>query len=862
MNNIKRFLKQIKEDKSFQFKIGYRFPYTFLILTHPTFTEDDEENEIKLCAILNIEIQYIRDISNLSLLSLECLPADDFKKREIKNRGTYWSELRIEEELNIPNEINEKQNKINVVHFFGYKGGQGRSSVMTALSLSLMKLGWKVLVIDADFEAPSLDLIYNKTLRLENSLLGLYLGEQISAINYDSKFSGGGLIDILGAKPSVTQKKNTLEIEDEWSIEYSAMTLQTNVNPATIQLFAEKIKAFYMENKYDIILIDHRSGMSISSISWMKQLEGQLVLFIRLDNQWKHSYEYIRSMVLNSQSNDVPVISQKPYMTKDLAQIENNFFEKQKEDLKVLFAKNKQVKEKLSPEDISDGDINANFLDWQYDPVYRDNLLPDTEQILGDNLKVLQKIRDILQLESDKNITIKSSKSGVDDEGLLIVTDALNKLLNKNNDYFYIYGRKGTGKTKIFTELVNRRIAKPLIAQSDFFSNRIDAEGINGESDTMKKIIRSFNEKIKILDSEDPDKVENFVENFWWCILLTAMEIFSTKRSILNKALEEEFDNKFRNFKKESANYSNKLKDILKEEKEKIIFCIDGLETTFQINFSHYYIEALYRVMSTIETDSYFEKLQVKLFLRKDLKPESQQNLEQKGSIELIWTEQAILNFFVSRLLANTEGNRLRKILYDKNDMEKLNNLIEVLARAEVSIEECINILKTIFPTKIGSGNSKIDSFFLSYFTDTESSLNIPYYPRVYQDFIKKLNSQDIKKDEIIIKVYEDVAKEYLISLKNELNFLLEFDDNPKKNDQLVRDFILSFKEERTPFDRMKLIISINKKMHGDIKFREKVGKAFDSMKNMGIFEETQKDKNRWRVGRLVKAAFGMIYDK
>ena len=78
---------------------------------------------------------------------------------------------------------------------------------MTALSLSLMKLGWKVLVIDADFEAPSLDLIYNKTLRLENSLLGLYLGEQISAINYDSKFSGGGLIDILGAKPSVTQKK-------------------------------------------------------------------------------------------------------------------------------------------------------------------------------------------------------------------------------------------------------------------------------------------------------------------------------------------------------------------------------------------------------------------------------------------------------------------------------------------------------------------------------------------------------------------------------------------------------------------------------------------------------------------------------
>ena len=273
MNNIKSVLDQVKKHFPKQFKIAYRFPYTFLILTHPDFTDDEEENEIKFCNLLNIEPQYIRDISNLSLLSLECLSQEDFDKREIKNRGTYWSELRIEEELDLLNKTKtENEDPLKVIHFFGYKGGQGRSSVLTALSLNLMKYGWKVLVIDADFEAPSLDLIYNKDLKLENTLLGLYLGKKINAINYDSKPSGGS-IDIIGAKPSLIYNEMS-ELEDDWSIEYSGMTLQANVNPATIQILAKGLQSFAKENLYDIVLVDQRSGMSISSITWINELIG------------------------------------------------------------------------------------------------------------------------------------------------------------------------------------------------------------------------------------------------------------------------------------------------------------------------------------------------------------------------------------------------------------------------------------------------------------------------------------------------------------------------------------------------------------------------------------------------------------
>ncbi|MBK7054705.1 MAG: AAA family ATPase [Leptospiraceae bacterium] len=644
MNNIKSVLDQVKKHFPKQFKIAYRFPYTFLILTHPDFTDDEEENEIKFCNLLNIEPQYIRDISNLSLLSLECLSQEDFDKREIKNRGTYWSELRIEEELDLLNKTKtENEDPLKVIHFFGYKGGQGRSSVLTALSLNLMKYGWKVLVIDADFEAPSLDLIYNKDLKLENTLLGLYLGKKINAINYDSKPSGGS-IDIIGAKPSLIYNEMS-ELEDDWSIEYSGMTLQANVNPATIQILAKGLQSFAKENLYDIVLVDQRSGMSISSITWINELIGQLVLFTRLDNQWQHSYQFLKSLVLNSNSSDIPIISQKPYMTKDLAPIDKDHFERQKEDLKFLFVKNKQIKEGLDIDDISVGDINANFLDWQYDPSYRDNLLPDTEQILSENLLVLQKLRSILEIESDKSKFIKPDYSGIKDEGLLILTDALNKLLNKNNDINYIYGRKGTGKTKIFAELVSRNLAKPLIAQDDYFLERKNAEGINGRSDTVKNIIWSFNKEIKKLENSRIEDIDGLVENFWWCIFLTAIETISKHGSLPNKVFEEEFKKKYENFKKESSNYSTKLKSILVSQEEKITFCIDGLETTFDVYYINYYVKALYGVMNTILTDSYFEKIQVKLFLRKDLKPEFIQNSEQKDSIELVWTEQAILNF-------------------------------------------------------------------------------------------------------------------------------------------------------------------------------------------------------------------------
>ncbi|MGY6039241.1 P-loop NTPase [Aeromonas sp. AE23HZ002T15] len=65
-------------------------------------------------------------------------------------------------------------NNPKVIHFYGYKGGQGRSTVLLALAKNLSNAGYRVLLVDADIEAPSLDAMLNAaSLDIHSTLMGL-----------------------------------------------------------------------------------------------------------------------------------------------------------------------------------------------------------------------------------------------------------------------------------------------------------------------------------------------------------------------------------------------------------------------------------------------------------------------------------------------------------------------------------------------------------------------------------------------------------------------------------------------------------------------------------------------------------------
>ena len=92
-----------------------------------------------------------------------------------------------------------------LIHFYGYKGGQARSTVLAMLSRVLADDGYRVLAIDADVEAPSLHRQYGtKVTKLDSTLLGCVqyrLKPQPQSV-YIPKGSSFGSVDLIACRPS------------------------------------------------------------------------------------------------------------------------------------------------------------------------------------------------------------------------------------------------------------------------------------------------------------------------------------------------------------------------------------------------------------------------------------------------------------------------------------------------------------------------------------------------------------------------------------------------------------------------------------------------------------------------------------
>src|SRR5262245_58527777 len=85
----------------------------------------------------------------------------------------------------------------NVVTFFSYKGGVGRSMAMANIALLLAKRGLRVLAVDWDLEAPGLERYFSY---------------------FKTEASGGGVLDLLIKKPKLNDEfmeKNVCRIGGE-----------------------------------------------------------------------------------------------------------------------------------------------------------------------------------------------------------------------------------------------------------------------------------------------------------------------------------------------------------------------------------------------------------------------------------------------------------------------------------------------------------------------------------------------------------------------------------------------------------------------------------------------------------------------
>lgn len=152
----------------------------------------------------------------------------------------------------------------NIITFYSYKGGVGRSMALANIAYELSKRKKKVLVVDWDLEAPGIER-YFSSFKIENSSEGLL--QLLLAFNNDNK---PNYMDYLW-------KIETLN-EFPISLLHSGRDKDPTVYSSLLQsfdwsdFFSNKKGGFHLESlreawhkDFDFVLIDSRTGLSDSS---------------------------------------------------------------------------------------------------------------------------------------------------------------------------------------------------------------------------------------------------------------------------------------------------------------------------------------------------------------------------------------------------------------------------------------------------------------------------------------------------------------------------------------------------------------------------------------------------------------------
>jgi hypothetical protein len=810
MINVNQFLKAAK--RIGEIKTVFRFPYVHIICISPSFTDlEQDEREFSFCSSIETSVAELRKVLRNSLLSLRLLTYDEFLSEypNHRDRGHHWLSALINQELEKAGFTEKPRTEIKVIHFYGYKGGQARSTLLGLLSTALAEDGWKVLVVDSDIEAPSLDILYARTSRaLSGTLLGVIQStSEIIPQRVRTPAEGRGYVDLLACRPKSA----------EFDIDASAFALRCALEPMIIEDAARRIVQFATEKIYDVLLIDHRSGLSPVTLPWMSVLPAPTVVCVRLDEQWRPAEQFIKSVLRTNFANPGVFVSWKPddenldsYRQRNNTQIDS-LLDILAETISEAAETSDDFKEEA---EISSVELEDHWIVWSYDSAFRQSRLPDKSQLSGLSIESLTKLRSILDVSSKKTEDITEnapvlSPSGASDEGDLIQTKALRELSVPNNSISYILGRKGTGKTRLLRELAKAKIGEPLLVDS----NSKDGKGLKSPSPELSRAADLY--------KDAPEKIQG---------------------------------------------------------KPKRTFLIDGLETAFNAKLIFAYAEALFRFMQTVETDSRLSRyIHIKVFIRSDLAGRGYQNIEQQlygKSLYLSWDTQKIFNFILSRI---TQIPWYKEHFIDLiRDIEEHRS--EIL-KGSLSVEACEALLMMAFPEKIRRNNLATKTFLKTYFADSASdrpeistSDKLRYYPRVFDKFLQVIadpkptavdsfQGSQIKDGKInqslLFTAHEAAAREYLGQLQSELNYLISLSDDPNQNQDKIKALLDAFEGLKTPFKLDECIAELASKVGIDAK---EIRNAIERMKNVGMFEDRPDYSGQLRVGRLFKSSLRMKY--
>jgi Mrp family chromosome partitioning ATPase len=832
----------------------YTFPFLTLNLFSERFSDDDIDANISILSeITEFDVKELRHATNRPLLNTQYFKSIEDIPPTIGDISDSWLALTADNYTKKFREIKKGPDigKTRAIHFYGYKGGQARTTTLAIAAKRLADQGLRVLAIDADIEAPSLHVLFNTAIpHLSSSLMGLC--ERDGEINPITAYSGedGGFVEIIGCRPT----------SSDFDMDFMAFALNTALDSNVLRGAFERLRNYNSRHpRWDIVLIDHRTGIAPSVIPTMQAWPGSVVMSLRPDNlslPAKQIAKIIFSLYPPFPGAFVS-FSIDPEERKDKKNIREI---KVREVFLGVLAEAVEAGAE-STEQIDTEILEGNFISWYFDRAMLESDLPDYSRLSKDNQDSISDLIQVLgidnlkhQLQSQATETEQAKQqprtpSGATDTGWFIETKEVATLMQSSSAISYVFGRKGTGKTRIYREMHVRKVGVPLFAAADYKHGGLQSQSI------------ASNDLVKQCDGN--------YEMFWWGLLTSALEVNSDPLSIENNLRNKIQKNYFSN---PSLEWGPILVCLIKDISTPITFLIDGVETAVISKDTKQFVEALFRFLSTIQNDSRLcDKIGFKLFIRPDLSV-GIQNIEQQVAgrkSELRWGEAAIFNYMLSEIE--------RSSWYNENfatACTEISKHKEYIKEAKLERDQYEMIMLQIFPLKIRRNNLLTMTFLRTYFSDSVSEFDkrSSFYPRVIGSFLEHiaticssspeeaLDSGQKISHTVILEAFEYATKEFISEIKQELYFALNLASTQEENIKLVDELILSLQGMQTPFSLDECIDKLQEKTSSKELEIKSLRDAMRQMKDMGIFEIHPIDALKWRVGRLFKEALRMKY--
>lgn len=596
-------------------------------------------------------------------------------------------------------EETRKSKTSNVLTFFSYKGGVGRTTSLALTAAYLSRKGKKVFVVDCDFEAPGLINFFN-TSQADNCKSGLieYLNDREFLVDcniedyvYDieKRYSGSGSINLMPAG-------NIMQSNDDLVSYLEGLAKIDLQGEGLVKLLGDLINDINKKYRPDVILIDSRTGFN-NTFGALAQLSNSVVVLAGDDTQNLPGIEFVTKTLNEMNISACFVLS---IISANFSKRYSNFASQiqgiSSFDAEIFYFDRQNTLEfigtALEDRDDVDDFISGENGSAQYQKFFKyiyevttevDDFQKETEfTILSQHNSNVIDVQ--LSPESDSNTNLLSLIDGnepsIQDKVLNDVKGKLPNLYAENieysdeyiNNYFYfrpcmedllipekciLLGDKGTGKTAFYKALQIESFFRMLISKAQKKHSDYDVLNItNFDSDNFEFL--GFNEYVKD---------ELFIKRFWVFFIWNAicsrsdygglnsnlminLDNFGAQAKII--ALLNDGDS-YARIEEELAEINTKLK----KEDRRLIVTFDQLDNIVKPFLWNDVISPLVKIAMRFS----YDYIQPKLFLRRDLY-ERLGNLTNKNSfsaraIDLEWSQNEIFSYFLKIVFSYSKEN-------------------------------------------------------------------------------------------------------------------------------------------------------------------------------------------------------------